>query len=366
MKKIIYALIIGSILFTTFSFAQCVAGATSCNDVLIPQINQNNQVQQDIFDSVLRQVGSFVDQTLSKKSSNVENNKVADKIDALSKKLTDLSIKLRNVNSITQTQNSNCQRISQTLWQGNPNQNAKDVILLQQFLQFNTSAYEKGMIVDGIYGNETSSHVKDFQKRNGIVETGVVGPRTLAKINSMICNRSNNSQYCSQKYANVACPAIALNCASGYYMIPSTPKYDSDGCRTNLCDQGQCVPNAVPISCPMPSCMKLECPAGQHSVGDTPSYGANGCQTNMCAQKCIPDQGSVSSCVAYDFKLNTSDNLYHSMPTYYSEGQNYTGSCAPNTVQSQNVFPVMPPSSCPSNTTYFCRNGQWSATQKIY
>jgi len=89
------------------------------------------------------------------------------------------------------SQNTSCQKLTQTLWEGNINQSAIDVELLQKFLSKLYSAEQGGSISGAIYGRDTINFVKIFQSRNGIKQTGAVGPVTLAKINSMICGNSN-------------------------------------------------------------------------------------------------------------------------------------------------------------------------------
>lgn len=54
-----------------------------------------------------------------------------------------------------------------------------DVKLLQEAL--NKHGY--GLKVDGIFGNKTEAAVKDFQSKNGLVADGIVGPKTIAKLN---------------------------------------------------------------------------------------------------------------------------------------------------------------------------------------
>jgi len=54
-----------------------------------------------------------------------------------------------------------------------------DVKLLQEVL--NNNGYQ--LTVDGIYGKKTEAAVKDFQSKNGLKADGIVGPKTIAKLN---------------------------------------------------------------------------------------------------------------------------------------------------------------------------------------
>lgn len=57
-----------------------------------------------------------------------------------------------------------------------------DVKALQAILAADTSIYPEGMIT-GFYGKLTSKAVKNFQKKYGIEMLGLVGPKTLKKLN---------------------------------------------------------------------------------------------------------------------------------------------------------------------------------------
>lgn len=59
---------------------------------------------------------------------------------------------------------------------------------LQAFLKQFPDIYPSGFIT-GFFGKGTEDAVKIFQKKYGIFSTGIVGPRTLAKIHSLIVDR---------------------------------------------------------------------------------------------------------------------------------------------------------------------------------
>lgn len=58
-----------------------------------------------------------------------------------------------------------------------PLMRGQDVIELQKLL---------GITTDGIFGMETESFVRQFQRKNGLFEDGVVGPATLAKLGVIV------------------------------------------------------------------------------------------------------------------------------------------------------------------------------------
>ena len=60
-----------------------------------------------------------------------------------------------------------------------------DVTLLQSFLAKDPSVYPEGKIT-GYFGRLTSEAVKRFQKKNGIDQLGIVGPKTRAKLNQLM------------------------------------------------------------------------------------------------------------------------------------------------------------------------------------
>jgi hypothetical protein len=89
-------------------------------------------------------------------------------------------------------------KISQTLWEGVFNEQGRnrqilvsDIANLQLYLDNNGYFGQKPAIgfnyEAGSYQTSTAEAIKRFQYNNGIVQTGTVGPKTLAKLNSLVC-----------------------------------------------------------------------------------------------------------------------------------------------------------------------------------
>lgn len=60
-----------------------------------------------------------------------------------------------------------------------------EVKILQEFLRQDPEIYPEGLVT-GYYGPLTEKAVKKFQEKNGIESVGIVGPKTLARINEVI------------------------------------------------------------------------------------------------------------------------------------------------------------------------------------
>lgn len=60
-----------------------------------------------------------------------------------------------------------------------------EVYLLQEFLKRDSIVYPEGLIT-GYFGIRTEAAVKRFQKKYGITQLGVVGPRTRQKLNELL------------------------------------------------------------------------------------------------------------------------------------------------------------------------------------
>ncbi|MFA6608307.1 MAG: peptidoglycan-binding protein [Candidatus Paceibacterota bacterium] len=60
-----------------------------------------------------------------------------------------------------------------------------DVKILQAFLSTDPTIYPEGLIT-GYYGNLTKNAIKRFQKKYNIEQVGIVGPKTLKKLNELL------------------------------------------------------------------------------------------------------------------------------------------------------------------------------------
>jgi len=67
-----------------------------------------------------------------------------------------------------------------------------DVKLLQEILATDPEIYPEGLIT-GYYGKLTEQAVKRFQKKAGLDQAGVVGPKTFAKINELLQEGAGSS-----------------------------------------------------------------------------------------------------------------------------------------------------------------------------
>jgi peptidoglycan hydrolase-like protein with peptidoglycan-binding domain len=61
----------------------------------------------------------------------------------------------------------------------------KDVTLLQEMLASDPEIYPEGLVT-GYFGPLTYGAVKNFQRKMGVEEVGVVGPKTMSKINELL------------------------------------------------------------------------------------------------------------------------------------------------------------------------------------
>lgn len=73
-------------------------------------------------------------------------------------------------------------QIKRQLWWGLKN---NDVTLLQEILATDSDIYPEGLVT-GYFGPLTYKAVKRFQKKAGIEQVGVVGPKTTAKLNELL------------------------------------------------------------------------------------------------------------------------------------------------------------------------------------
>ncbi|MCR4284039.1 MAG: peptidoglycan-binding protein [Parcubacteria group bacterium] len=60
-----------------------------------------------------------------------------------------------------------------------------DVAKLQEFLKSDSDVYPEG-IVSGYFGFLTEKAIKKFQKKHGIEDIGIVGPKTIRKLNELL------------------------------------------------------------------------------------------------------------------------------------------------------------------------------------
>lgn len=74
-----------------------------------------------------------------------------------------------------------------TIRKGNKGTNVKN---LQKFLNWYNNY---GLVVDGIFGDNTLKAVKDFQKKEGLEVDGIVGVKTCNKMQSIKKNKNNNN-----------------------------------------------------------------------------------------------------------------------------------------------------------------------------
>jgi hypothetical protein len=153
------------------------------------------------------------------------------------------------IDSLSITNPVNCKKISQTLWEGKTDaQTNGDITSLVNFInriinnipcQATAGSACTAIAVQlqntGVYNSAITQQVKKLQKYWGIYTTGSVGPQTLAKINSMICDNETKPVppvVCTQQYAPV--------CAQPPY--PKCPD-------TASCDSQRILPKTYGNSC---------------------------------------------------------------------------------------------------------------------
>lgn len=86
------------------------------------------------------------------------------------------------INSLQQQQQQNIATLVMTLRQGST---GDQVLILQALLAADSAIYPEG-IVSGFFGPLTSKAVKRFQKEHGIEQVGLVGPKTLKKLQELL------------------------------------------------------------------------------------------------------------------------------------------------------------------------------------
>ncbi|MCK5044909.1 peptidoglycan-binding protein [Candidatus Parcubacteria bacterium] len=153
MNKIIGILAGAGILLGVFSVpvsTQARAGNTSSSEELIQTMNQ--QIAE-----LMKQIQELTVQLDSLKKAKGEVKKAVKEVEATIRITSQLRIGMNN----------------------------EDITLLQEVLATDPEVYPEGLIT-GYFGPLTERAVKRFQKRMGVEQVGVVGPKTLSKINELL------------------------------------------------------------------------------------------------------------------------------------------------------------------------------------
>ncbi len=141
---------IGTLVVSIFAMSFGTAGAQTTNEALM------NQIQ-----TLLQQIKTLQDQIAN--------------IDAQQNQLrTELQEKLRLTRSLSLGMTS------------------EEVKLLQEILATDPDIYPEGLVT-GYFGPLTEKAVKKFQAKFGIEQVGNVGPKTLAKLNTLLTEGAGNS-----------------------------------------------------------------------------------------------------------------------------------------------------------------------------
>jgi len=80
-------------------------------------------------------------------------------------------------------------RLTRRLWRG---MTGEDVEMLQEILATDPDIYPEGLIT-GYFGPLTERAVKKFQQKMGVEQVGLVGPKTLSKINELLTEGAGSS-----------------------------------------------------------------------------------------------------------------------------------------------------------------------------
>ena len=123
-------------------------------------------------------------QTASTTSASVQETLA--QIQALETQIKDLQTKhealMAQYRLLAQQQNVALVSLIQTLKEGS---SGDQVMVLQALLAIDPSIYPEGR-VSGYFGRLTANAVKRFQKKHGIDTLGIVGPKTLKKLNELL------------------------------------------------------------------------------------------------------------------------------------------------------------------------------------
>ena len=111
---------------------------------------------------------------------------------------------------------------------------------LQQFIidYYNLDANK--LIISGIFGRLTRGYVVQFQKEQNLIQTGIVGAVTRAKIASICTDHSDslnttvNTNFSSSTSAALQCPLLNIPTCNGT-LLPSIVK----GCTQYTCTANQ-------------------------------------------------------------------------------------------------------------------------------
>jgi len=146
-----------------------------------------------IFSAVL--VAPILAQTTSTSTAQELIQSLQKQIEALKTQVNTLNAQLA---AITETQSEvkeTAKDIKGTLRlinQLKPGMTSEEVKLLQEILATDPDIYPQGHIT-GYYGKLTEKAVKRFQKIAGIEQVGLLGPKTLSKINELLEEGAGNS-----------------------------------------------------------------------------------------------------------------------------------------------------------------------------
>lgn len=98
-----------------------------------------------------------------------------------------------------------------------------DIKILQTFLATDPTIYPEGLIT-GYYGNLTKEAVKRFQKKHNIEQAGVIGPKTIKKLNELFEGTSlevrNISVATTSSNATIKMSVVCYKLPPGHLIAP--------------------------------------------------------------------------------------------------------------------------------------------------